>query len=95
MRLRHDVVRILASVIAVLSLAGVAAAQSGRVSGLVRQEGGQPLKGATVTAENEAIGQTFTATTDDKGRFNMIGLRSGEWRFIAQAPGFSPEVWKL
>ena len=21
----------------------------------------------------------------------MIGLRSGEWRFIAQAPGHSPE----
>lgn len=95
MRLRHDVVRVLVTAFAVLSLTGVAAAQSGRVSGLVRQEGGQPLKGATVTAENEAIGQTFTATTDDKGRFNMIGLRSGEWRFIAQAPGFSPEGGRL
>jgi tetratricopeptide (TPR) repeat protein len=95
MRLRHDVVRVLAVVFAALSVAGVAAAQNGRVSGLVRQEGGQPLKGATVTAENEAIGQTFTATTDDKGRFNMIGLRSGEWRFIAQAPGFSPEGGRL
>jgi tetratricopeptide (TPR) repeat protein len=92
---RHFVIRVVGSVLAVLAVAGVAAAQNGRVSGIVRQEGGQPLKGATVTAENEAIGQTFTATTDDKGRFNMIGLRSGDWRFIAQAPGFSPEGGRL
>jgi Flp pilus assembly protein TadD len=72
-------------------MAGVAAAQNGRVSGVVREEGGQPLKGATITADNRSIGQSFTATTDDKGRFQMIGLRAGEWRFIAQAPGFAAE----
>jgi tetratricopeptide (TPR) repeat protein len=44
-----------------------------------------------VTADSTAFGQTFTATTDDKGRFQMIGLRNGEWRFIAQAPGHAPE----
>jgi Tfp pilus assembly protein PilF len=67
-------------------------AQNGRVGGLVRDEGGQPIKGATITAENVNIGQSFTASTDDKGRFTMIGLRAGTWRFIAQAPGFSPEA---
>jgi Flp pilus assembly protein TadD len=72
-------------------MAGAAFAQTGRVSGVVHEEGGQPLKGATVTADNPAFGQTFTATTDDRGRFQMIGLRNGEWRFIAQAPGHSPE----
>ena len=92
---RHFATRLVAGVFVLLSFATAAAAQNGRVSGLVRQEGGQPLKGATVTAENEAIGQTFTATTDEKGRFNMIGLRSGDWRFIAQAPGFSPEGGRL
>jgi len=92
---RHFAIRLVAGVFVLLSFATAATAQNGRVSGIVRQEGGQPLKGATVTAENEAIGQTFTATTDDKGRFNMIGLRSGDWRFIAQAPGFSPEGGRL
>src|SRR5205814_565999 len=43
------------------------------------------------TADNENIGQSFTASTDEKGRFTMIGLRAGVWRFIAQAPGYSPE----
>lgn len=85
------VARVLGGVVLASSLAATASAQNGRVSGIVREEGGQPLKGATITAENPAIGQSFTATTDEKGRFNMIGLRSGEWRFIAQAPGFSPE----
>lgn len=91
MPLGRFVARLLAGVVLVSSLASTALAQNGRVNGVVREEGGQPLKGATITAENQAIGQSFTATTDDKGRFNMIGLRSGEWRFIAQAPGYSPE----
>ena len=69
-----------------------ATAQTGRVNGLVRDEGGQPIKGATITAENTNIGQSFTATTDDKGRFAMIGLRAGVWRFIAQAPGFGSQA---
>jgi len=75
----------------VLALAAGAGAQSGRVGGLVKDENGQPIKGATVTADNENIGQSFTASTDEKGRFTMIGLRAGNWRFIAQAPGFSPD----
>ena len=52
---------------------------------------GKPIKGATITAENANIGSSFTATTDDKGRFTIIGLRAGTWRFIAQAPGFAAE----
>jgi hypothetical protein len=76
----------------VTGLAGQAAAQIGRVGGVVKDEGGQPLKGATITAENQNVGQSFTATTDDKGRFTMIGLRAGTWRFIAQAPGFMPDA---
>jgi len=75
----------------VLALAAGARAQTGRVGGLVKDENGQPIKGATVTADNENIGQSFTASTDEKGRFTMIGLRAGNWRFIAQAPGFSPD----
>jgi Tfp pilus assembly protein PilF len=74
----------------VVGTADRAAAQIGRVGGVVKDEGGQPLKGATVTADNQNIAQSFTATTDDKGRFTMIGLRAGTWRFIAQAPGFTP-----
>jgi Flp pilus assembly protein TadD len=77
-------------------LAGGAAAQTGRVGGVVKDESGNPIKGATVTAENpNASPSSFTATTDDKGRFSIIGMRSGQWTFTAQAPGFGPESGKL
>jgi tetratricopeptide (TPR) repeat protein len=75
--------------VASLALVSAAAAQTGRVGGTVKDEAGQPIKGATVTAENaNASPSSFTATTDDKGRFGIIGLRTGQWAFMVQAPGF-------
>jgi uncharacterized GH25 family protein len=68
-----------------------AAAQIGRVGGTVKDDTGQPIKGATVIAENPTAAPTsLTATTDDKGRFSIIGLKAGPWDFTAQAPGFDP-----
>jgi tetratricopeptide (TPR) repeat protein len=68
-----------------------AAAQTGRVGGTVKDQQGQPIKGATVIAENPSSSpSSFTATTDDRGRFSIIGLRSGQWKITASAPGFTP-----
>jgi Flp pilus assembly protein TadD len=68
-----------------------AAAQTGRVGGTVKDQSGQPIKGATVVAENPASSpSSFTTTSDDKGRFSIIGLRSGTWKITASAPGFAP-----
>jgi hypothetical protein len=76
--------------------AASASAQVGRVNGLVKDDSGNPLKGATVTAENPNVGPTtYTATTDDKGRFTIIGLRAGQWRFTAYAPGHAGDVGEL
>jgi Flp pilus assembly protein TadD len=80
----------------VAALCSTAAAQTGRVGGTVKDEAGQPVKGATITAENPAASpSSFTATTDDKGRFSIIGLKTGAWTFSAQAPGFGPESGRL
>jgi tetratricopeptide (TPR) repeat protein len=68
-----------------------AAAQTGRVGGTIKDDKGQPIKGATVTAENpQSSPSSFTTTTDDRGRFSIIGLRSGTWKISASAPGFMP-----
>jgi hypothetical protein len=84
------------SAVLIAALAGSAAAQIGRIVGVVRDERGQPIKGATVAAENpDASPKSLTATTDDKGRFAMIGLRSGFWTLIARAPGFEAESGRL
>jgi tetratricopeptide (TPR) repeat protein len=86
----------LAAVVVVLLGALPAAAQTGRIGGLVKDDKGQPLKGATVVAENpNASPPSFTATTDDKGRFSIIGLRAGTWKLTASAPGFQPSVGQV
>ena len=86
----------LAALVVVLLGALPVAAQTGRVGGLVKDDKGQPLKGATVVAENpSASPPSFTATTDDKGRFSIIGLRAGNWKLTASAPGFQPSVGQV
>jgi tetratricopeptide (TPR) repeat protein len=83
----------LAALVVVLLGALPVAAQTGRIGGMVKDDKGQPLKGATVVAENpSASPPSFTATTDDKGRFSIIGLRAGQWKLTASAPGFQPSV---
>jgi Flp pilus assembly protein TadD len=75
-----------------LALAGDAAAQAGRVTGTVKDERGDPIRGATIIAENlDASPSSFTASTDDKGRFAIIGLRSGLWTFRSGSPGYTTE----
>ncbi len=79
---------VLAIALAMLCTAPVRA-QLGRVSGTVRDEDGRPLRGATVIAEHADVAPgSFTAISNEKGQFSMIGLRSGSWRFTASAPGF-------
>jgi tetratricopeptide (TPR) repeat protein len=79
-----------AAVVALVMTALPAAAQTGRIGGTVKDTNGQPIKGATVVAENPASApSSFTATTDDRGRYSMIGLKAGSWKVTASAPGFA------
>lgn len=73
-----------------------AAAQTGRIGGTIKDGNGQPIKGATVLAENPNTSpSSFTATTDDKGRYSIIGLKSGTWKITASAPGFQPSAGQV
>jgi tetratricopeptide (TPR) repeat protein len=66
------------------------------VGGIVKDAAGQPIKGATVRADNpDAALSNLTAATDDKGRFAIIGLARGEWTFTAEAPGFRAQFSEL
>jgi Flp pilus assembly protein TadD len=78
------------------TIAGSALAQGSRVVGIVKDETGQPIKGATLSLENpEAIPRNFTATSDERGRFAVLGLKAGEWSIVAQAPGFLPDATRV
>jgi tetratricopeptide (TPR) repeat protein len=73
--------------VCVLFLATASASAQGRVTGLVKDADGRPIKGATIVAESQSYPAT-TVTSDAKGRYSFLGLRGGAWTFTANAPGF-------
>ena len=81
--------KIIAAALMTLGFAANAAAQ-GRIMGIVQDTNGRPIKGAIIRAQNpETSSREWTAASDDKGRFVLLGLRlSPSWRFTAEAPGF-------
>ena len=85
MRVLHLIVAAAVTV----SAAAPAAAQTGRATGMVTDINGEPIQGAVVRASNpQAARSEITSTTNDSGRFAMIGLRAGVWSFTAEAPGY-------
>ena len=82
--LRH-----LTACVALLLAAAAAVSAQGRAMGTVKDTAGKPIKGATVKATNpDASPSQFASATDDRGRWAMIGLRSGTWHFTVEAPGY-------
>lgn len=82
-----------ALLLALAASAFPALAQSGRVRGTVADEHGRPIRGATVVARNpDATPSAYETTTDDRGRFTIIGLESGRWSFTVSAPGYRPST---
>jgi len=77
----------------VLTMAAGAAAQSSRgsqrVTGKVLDEAGKPIVGAQVSAakKGEVKPDVFTATTNDKGEYNLNGLAAGDWVIEAKKDG--------
>lgn len=75
-----------------LLIAALAAAQmgTGRVSGTVKDQAGNPIAGATVTAQTGDSGRVLEATSDDNGRWAILGFRSRTYDFAVQATGYMP-----
>jgi tetratricopeptide (TPR) repeat protein len=71
-----------------------------RIGGVVRDETGSTIRGATVRAETggtstSAAPVSLTTATDDRGRFVFVVIRSGEWRLTFEAPGFDAQTIPL
>ena len=66
--------RIVVGVLLTAFCSTAAFAQSARAMGTVKDTNGRPIKSATVRAVNgDASPSQITSTTDDKGRWAMIG----------------------
>src|SRR5256885_7059360 len=74
-----------------------------RVKGRVVTEKGIPVKNADVRVEaffGYAAGpfggqRIFTTTTNEKGEWTIVGVKSGVWLFTVSAPGEVPETVAL
>lgn len=76
-----------------LPLVGTAQAQVGRVSGVVTDESGAVLPGATVTITGPGVART--AVTDSVGRFAVADLPAGSYEVAVELSGFTRKVSKL
>jgi tetratricopeptide (TPR) repeat protein len=93
-RPRDAAVAVATTALLLASFAGRAGAQIGlgRITGTVKDDTGVPIRGALVTAHNpDSAPTTFTTTTDEKGRFAILGLRRGVWTIAAKAAGYEPQ----
>ena len=52
--------------------------------GTVKDENGRPIAGATI----ESADKKYTATTNDKGRYNITSIEAGDYNFTVLKEGF-------
>ena len=66
---------------------------AGRLTGTVLDEDGNPLAGVVVKVEKpDANPPLFETTTDDGGRFSLIGFISGQWSVSVTLEGYAPDT---
>jgi tetratricopeptide (TPR) repeat protein len=79
--------RAFAAALAFLLFVPAASSAQGRVTGVIKDADGHPIKGASITAESANYAAT-TVTSDAKGRYSFLALRGGAWTLTVIAPGF-------
>jgi carboxypeptidase family protein len=89
MRTWHSVV--LALVIAV-GLSSSAHAQNAQIAGVVKDQSGAVIPGASITARNVDTGFTRVAVSDGGGEYRLVSLPPGRYAVAAELSGFSTET---
>src|SRR5215813_11565818 len=67
-----------------------AAAQAGRAElfGVIRDASGLPVPGASVQAEDQATMAHYSATSDERGEYHLLGLPGSNYVVTVEQPGF-------
>nr|MCR5519868.1 carboxypeptidase regulatory-like domain-containing protein [Bacteroidales bacterium] len=88
----------LSILVALLSVvSGFAQVTTSSMNGIVTDEAGEPLMGATVTAVHVPTGSQYYALANEKGQYNITGMRTGgpyevEISFLGMTPVKYTEV---
>ena len=65
---------------------------TGEISGMVTDENGNGLPGATVTAVHQPTGTAYTRVANAQGRYHFLAVRvGGPYTVSAQLEGFKPQ----
>src|SRR3954467_4568447 len=68
---------------------------TGKITGTVKDDQGQPVSGATVEVTSKGLQLERQATTDDKGEFLLALLPTGAYTVTVTALGRQPQVYNL
>src|SRR5581483_460667 len=85
---------LLALSLLLLTSQGRAQGTTATVSGVVKDQSGAVLPGATITVTHLDTGLARTAVTGTKGEFRVINLPPGAYQVQAELSGFQTEVRK-
>ena len=82
-------------VVILASTPALAQFNTGEIRGIVRDNSGGVLPGATVSVRHPASGLLVERITDSEGRFFFPALQIGEWEITAVLPGFALQTRKI
>jgi hypothetical protein len=90
----HRALSFFATTFALLLTAGAAAGQNptGTLSGVVTDPAGAVVPALTVQVTHPASGRTYTAVTDDEGKYRVVNIQPDLYVVSVEASGFSPVV---
>ena len=70
----------------------IAAAQNAQIGGIVNDESGGVIPGASVTARNQDTGLARTSVADHTGTYRVAALPPGTYSLTVELAGFNTEV---
>lgn len=87
--------RLIGAMALILVLAVSSAAQTGRLTGEVRDLEGKPFGDLTLKITSKDYGTTYEVKTDKKGEFSQSGLRPGMYTIAFFSEGKAITSWEL
>src|SRR5207247_5782802 len=79
---------ILAAVVQLFTVSGLAQSTFGGFVGTVKDPSGAVIAGATITVKNVGTSSTRTANTNETGSYTVVNLEPGDYEITMDQPGF-------